>query len=149
MSSAPATRPAMTIVLRGRRPLRCRVSEAIMVESEFGMRQRIRRRSADRATSPQASWPIVLARSARAAPSAIEHAHPADASVTLEVHSLIEPLRRFVAGVDFEVERDAAAVARDLHRCFDELLAEAVAATRGLDVHLVEPRGRTAVLQRP
>src|SRR4030095_5365227 len=102
MSSAPATRPAMTIVLNGRRPLRERLSEATMVESEFGMRQRIRRRSADRAGSPQAGWPIVLARSARAALSAIEHAHPTHAPVTLEVHSLIEPFRRFVAGVDFE-----------------------------------------------
>jgi hypothetical protein len=59
------------------------------------------------------------------------------------------PNARFVSGVDFEIERDAAAVARDLHRCFDQLLADAVTATRRLHVHLVEPRGRAAVLQRP
>src|SRR4029450_1826653 len=113
------------------------------------MRRRIRRELPDRAGSPQASWPLVLARSARAARSGIEHAHPTHASVTPEIHSLIEPLGCFVAGVDFEIECDAAAVARDLHRCFDELFADAVAPTRWLDVDLVEPRGRTAVLQRP
>src|SRR5262249_699212 len=111
--------------------------------------RRIRRELPDRAGSPQASWLIVLARSARAAASAIEHAHPAHASVAPEVHSLIEPLGGFVTGVDFEIERDAAAVARDLHPRFDELFADAVTATRWLDVHLVEPRGRAAVLQRP
>src|SRR3954452_11720459 len=86
-----------------------------------------------RTESPQASWLIVLARSARAAPSAIEHAHPADTPVTLELHSLIQPLRSFVSGVDFEIERDAAAVACDLHRSFDQLLTDAVAATLGVD----------------
>ena len=78
-----------------------------------------------------------------------QHAHPAHAPVAPEVHALVEPLRGFVAGVDFEIERDATVVARDLHRCLDQLLADAGAAPRGLDVHLVEPGGGTAVLQRP
>src|SRR3954470_20006417 len=113
------------------------------------MRRRIRRELPDGAGSSQAGWPIVLARSGRAARSAIEHAHPTHAAMTAELHPFIEPLGSFVPGIDFEIERDAAAVARDLHRCFDELLADAVAATRGLDVPLVEPRCRTAMLQRP
>src|SRR6185503_6732595 len=149
MSSAPATRPAKTIVFSGWRALPWRLSETTKVDSLFGMRRRIRRALPTGAGSTQASWPIVLARSARAAGSAIEHAHPAHAPMTLEVHLLIEPLRSFVAGVDFEIERDAAALARDLHCRLDELLADALTATRGLDVHLVEPCGGTAVLQRP
>ena len=66
-----------------------------------------------------------------------------------EFHALVQSFRRFMARVDFEIERDAAVVARDLHRCLDELLADAVTATRGVDVDLIEPRGRTAMFQRP
>ena len=67
----------------------------------------------------------------------------------LKSHPLVESLRGLVTGIDFEIERDAATVARDLHRRLHQLLADAGAAPRRLDIHLVEPGGGTAVLERP